>query len=847
MIPAMFTAAVAVATSRGALLHSDSHGTAPPKWEYHGVVFGGGEWSTIDAAFGTPAAKQSLRAAVAAGASSVRFLQTFYVDTVNSTVIYRNAPLAAAPAGPPAPFTTESDEGLGVMIDLAKALGMKVHVGPIIDPNWRFPWNHRSTYPGPECLLWRKHKLSKQPPNCSKSVDPTPTGRGTIGLPFTKSQWDEWFTSYRAILRNLAKLASVHHADVLLVAAELSHAQNFLPNIPRWTSLMAEVRTDFPSGKLAIAQNAQSLIPWSASIDILGFDMYNGPQNFGDVPTATATPPTVAELAASWRGYIGWLKNVSATTGKPIIATELGFQSRPRSYVTPAGATRYSAGDCSVSLKCVSLEDQRTAYAGFYRAFGAATLHSSSSPSSSPWFLGVFFWIWRSDPTSGGVNDPSFTPAGKPAAEEMKRWAVHTGTLLSPSPPLQQQSPPLVPASASSTLAAAVTGLGKYTSKENGVVFGSGEWTGWEDPQNSSRLDSAAAAASLKSAAETGVNSIELIPTWFFPACAAQGCKPHPDTRMYRGETTSSPHALRTDSDAELKIAIRAAKALGMKVSLSPMFDPDYSQDNPWNASSGGPSVNKSSLAGGGAGRGAWGKSWNSTIITQWFQEYTKIIVNYARLAEETKCDSYHIGHELHTLLTNAENGPQWEALIKKVRAVYSGSVAVAFNGNPFFSDMAKNGVPYLSQLDFIGLDCYWPIMTNLSSLENWWDVASVKEIVAGWQPIVALMANVSKIFNLTITCTEVGYQSRNYAWIRGLNSIELDPRDCSSTPNCVNTKAQAVAYEGLLAALYPHEWFNGVYLWLWRSDPTAGGVSDESYVPQNKPETLTVMKRYFT
>ena len=59
--------------------------------------------------------------------------------------------------------------------------------------------------------------------------------------------------------------------------------------------------------------------------------------------------------------------------------------------------------------------------------------------------------------------------------------------------------------------------------------------------------------------------------------------------------------------------------------------------------------------------------------------------------------------------------------------------------------------------------------------------------------------------------------------------------------------EAQAVAYEGLLAALYPHEWFNGVYLWLWRSDPTAGGVSDESYVPQNKPETLSVMKRYFT
>ncbi len=52
------------------------------------------------------------------------------------------------------------------------------------------------------------------------------------------------------------------------------------------------------------------------------------------------------------------------------------------------------------------------------------------------------------------------------------------------------------------------------------------------------------------------------------------------------------------------------------------------------------------------------------------------------------------------------------------------------------------------------------------------------------------------------ITCTEVGYQSRNYAWIRGLNDLELDPVDCSSTPNCVNLLAQARAYEGLCVCL---------------------------------------------
>ena len=117
---------------------------------------------------------------------------------------------------------------------------------------------------------------------------------------------------------------------------------------------------------------------------------------------------------------------------------------------------------------------------------------------------------------------------------------------------------------------------------------------------------------------------------------------------------------------------------------------------------------------------------------------------------------------------------------------------------------------------------------------------------VQGWQPTVQKMAQVANSSGLSITCTEVGYQSRNYAWIRGLNDVELDPLDCSSTANCVNLLAQSRAYEGLIKALYPHPWFNGVYLWLWRTDPAAGGNADDSYTPQNKPAAL-VMKELFS
>ena len=139
--------------------------------------------------------------------------------------------------------------------------------------------------------------------------------------------------------------------------------------------------------------------------------------------------------------------------------------------------------------------------------------------------------------------------------------------------------------------------------------------------------------------------------------------------------------------------------------------------------------------------------------------------------------------------------------------------------------------------------DTTFPLL--LPQLGGFWEAASVADIVAAWQPIAAQLANASAFAgNKPIVCTEVGYQSRNYGWIRGLNDVELDPRDCSVDALCVNLDAQAAAYEALITALYPHDWFEGVYLWLWRADPAAGGRSDADYTPQNKPASEEVLKR---
>lgn len=113
--------------------------------------------------------------------------------------------------------------------------------------------------------------------------------------------------------------------------------------------------------------------------------------------------------------------------------------------------------------------------------------------------------------------------------------------------------------------------------------------------------------------------------------------------RRYRGETTSAPNALATDTDAELKVGIKVAKSLGFKTSLSPMFDPDYSMLPWWNASSGG-NTETHSLAGGGVGRGKWGVGWNASQTKVWFATYGAIIVEYAKLAHEQYIGRHQFG-----------------------------------------------------------------------------------------------------------------------------------------------------------------------------------------------------------
>ena len=231
--------------------------------------------------------------------------------------------------------------------------------------------------------------------------------------------------------------------------------------------------------------------------------------------------------------------------------------------------------------------------------------------------------------------------------------------------------------------------------------------------------------------------SVEFIPTLFFPA--------ENSTEIYPKPQNSS---LRTPTDAELSAIITFAKEeLGLRTVMSPMFDPDYDlilngQGDP------------------GAGRAQWGVKMNDTCIAEWFTNYGHWIMHYAKLAQELGMDTFHAMHELHTMGTNASLTPQWRSLLTDVRvrgelfsmtcrssshfrdvfwclsqSVFDGEVSVAFNGNPFFKDVARGGIGYIDLLDSIGLDCYWPLVTELP--EQPWQRPGVDVVAKAWEPWV--------------------------------------------------------------------------------------------------------------
>lgn len=203
---------------------------------------------------------------------------------------------------------------------------------------------------------------------------------------------------------------------------------------------------------------------------------------------------------------------------------------------------------------------------------------------------------------------------------------------------------------------------------------------------------------------------------------------------------------------------------------------------------------------------------------------YSEFILMYAKAAQEIGADILCIGTELEKFV---ENRPKyWTSLIEKIRKVYKGKLTYAANWDEY------KRTPFWEQLDFIGIDAYFPLSDKKSP--------TVQEFEEGWQPHKTLIKKLQSQYNKPILFTEFGYRSMDYTG--------KEPWDSKRIEGAVNLEAQKNGLQAIHNQFWKEEWFAGGFIWKWfhRHDKV-GGHDNNRFTPQNKPAENLLKQLYDT
>jgi len=285
---------------------------------------------------------------------------------------------------------------------------------------------------------------------------------------------------------------------------------------------------------------------------------------------------------------------------------------------------------------------------------------------------------------------------------------------------------------------------------------------------------SPAAAVELARIRALGADAIALVPYAFTRA-------PEETSIRFRAD----------ESDERVVASIRQAKALGLAVTLKPHL---------------------------------WGSGFTGEIrfardqrFEEWFSQYRRWIVHFARLAELHEVDLLVIGNELAGV-TGREQA--WRELIRDTRRVYRGPVTYASHWDGEFEKVA-----FWDDLDVIGVNFYFP-------LSDPGEAPSPR--AARLADAARRLAAAAERFGKRILFTEVGFPS--------LTTAAEKPWEDAVAP--LDLELQELCYETIFQAFYKQDWLAGMYWWKWPSHGRAGPYDGRHY-PAGKPAEKTLSRWY--
>ena len=201
---------------------------------------------------------------------------------------------------------------------------------------------------------------------------------------------------------------------------------------------------------------------------------------------------------------------------------------------------------------------------------------------------------------------------------------------------------------------------------------------------------------------------------------------------------------------------------------------------------------------------------------------YSKFILDYAQLAEDTKSEILCIGTELEQFVINRPE--YWNNIILEIKKIYRGKLTYAANWDEF------KRTPFWNDLDFIGVDAYFPV----SDIKT----PSVEECVTGWVKHKAIISDISKKHGKPILFTEFGYRSVDFTG--------KEPWQSDRNIGAVNLKAQTNATKALFESFWNEDWFAGGFIWKWfHKHEKVGGENNNMFTPQNKPVEALIKEQF--
>ena len=134
----------------------------------------------------------------------------------------------------------------------------------------------------------------------------------------------------------------------------------------------------------------------------------------------------------------------------------------------------------------------------------------------------------------------------------------------------------------------------------------------------------------------------------------------------------------------------------------------------------------------------------------------------------------------------------------------------------------------FWDELDFIGLNCYYPLSKS--------DNPSKRDLEKAFDQVINKIEKVCYKYNKPLVFTEIGFRSVAHPW-KNPHAKE------GNRP--FNDAHQKLCYEVVLEGIKNKKWCNGILWWKWPSHLSYRGERNKGFSPNSK-QTEDVISKYF-